>query len=715
MASQPGTTQTTTQPTNQLNVSTNTHTLYTDYARKLRKANEDIAQTGKYLDPASPHYLPTYIANLEALQASATPPEGIGQKLATMRSNLVSYQARAAAARQVLAEYPAKLKALEQANAVFSAPPEKQDEYLYVLDEESCEASCINWEAVAANPGQELVAAVQQVRFQGKQDIALTGEKQTDAVRVWNHHVLVDGLCISDQRCYTDAHRDAIQLIPPALGKHEGGKYIRLADQMAGTVMENVTVQGCQVVAPHGPLQGIFASDGMQRNLKLLGNDISTCGSHSISVAGLLEGGEISGNILREVAGGEMPRISLYPARIGGNMADDGVVCILSFAAEADKPAMAYGSVAVQQPNRLLRANGTETIAPVDDMRTLLPDNFLKLGVGLTDFHYHAYLDDYSRLTLGEYRLHDPWGAQQMQAWLTLRVQEFTQGREANHPLGQPGSEQQTIGERFLKPALQAMQDGSVEQIRLVDLEHTAIRSFAMKRLAILHGTVAPLVHIALQNRRRALTLPFLLEPQQLANVVKIAFVEANVHCAGSMQPVAGWAFSLFFDKDNIYSGHTDANGRVAMDGLPLAPYILQPADVHFSFALADAPPAANTAANSAAEAAVVLLAQSLLNDFRHKVPVVGAYLQHAPAQEPRCLRALQRHLAAVGARTEADITPKVRQDCLLAMGMGHSKREPYRQTVSILLDCPRTDQAKNGCGCLMLLGGLLGKANRKG
>ena len=562
----------------------NTHTLYTDYARRLKKANDDIAQTAKYLEPDSPNYLPTYIQQLETLKNSANPPDGIEQKIALMRDNLANYQARYTEALAVLAEYPQKISALESANQVFQAPPGKTDEYLYVMDEESCQASCVNWQAVASNPGQVLVQApVGQYRFQGRTDIELTGENQTDALRVWNNDVCVEGLCITDNRCYTEAHRDAIQLIPPALGKHEGGRYIRLADQMAGTIMRNVSVQSCQVSAPNGPLQGIFASDGMQRQLRILDNDISTQGAHSISIAGLLDGGEISGNVLRQVKGGELPQISLYPARIGGNMADDGVVCILSFTEEEGQERLAYEPVQVHKPNRVVPLEAAETDAVINDMRGLIPDSFLKLGVGLADFNYHAYLQEYSSLTLGQYCQRDPTGAEKMLEWLKLRTEEFAHGRAADNPLGLVSNEQRLIGERFLQPALQALQQGQVDNIRLVDLEYTAIRSFAMKRLAILNGRVEPLINIALLNPRREMMLKYLLSPLQLANVVSIAQLDVAAVCSGSDLPVPNLPFSLFFADNAVIRGTTDNSGRIVLRELPLGPCILRFDDPNFT------------------------------------------------------------------------------------------------------------------------------------
>lgn len=656
------------------------HTLASDYMRQLKKANEDLAQTAKYLDPQSPNYLPAYIQNLIALKNSPQPPVGIEQKIASMQANLAAYQQRAANAQQVLAEYPAKLQALAAANELFLAPSEKQSEYLYMLDEESCQASCTNWDEFAATP-QYLLFSGQLAVFKGKDNIQLTSPEQTDAVRVWTNNVVVDGLMISDQRSYTEAHRDAIQLIPPALGRREGDQYLRLADQMAGTIMENVTVQNCQISAPNGPLQGIFASDGMQRQLCIRDNLIATKGTHSISLAGVLEGCEISGNVLQEVAGGELPKINLYPARIGGNIADDGVVCILGFANEPKQRALDYAPITVQRPNQIKRVDGTQTEACINDMRRSIPDSFMRLGVGLTEFRYHAYLASYSSLTLGQYRQFDPFGAQQLEVWLQTRVQEFTQGRPENHPLGSVGTEQKTIGEKFLQPALKVLQMRSAENIRLVDLDHSPIRSFAMKRLAIMHAQVQPLVHLGLINRRRELALKFLLEVQQLNNLVRSAYLDARVLMAGKGQVAANLTFNLFFDAANYYTATTNAQGELSLGQLPLGACIVLPADPKWSLSLASLkqplkrPSLVHVASG---------LAQGLLNDLRRKTPILEAYLTHFPAREGQFSAKLAAYLHSQGVTSNTLLSESIRRDCLSLLGVCSSQTEGNRRAAVV-------------------------------
>lgn len=648
------------------------HTLASDYMRQLKKANEDLAQTNKYLDPQSPHYLPAYIQNLYALKNSAQPPADIEQKITTMQANLAAYQQRAAKAQEVLAEYPAKLQALMAANELFLAPSDKQSEYLYMLDEESSQASTINWEEFAAAP-QNLLFSGQLAVFKGKDNIQLTSPEQTDAVRVWTNNVVVDGLVISDQRTYTDAHRDAIQLIPPALGRREGDQYIRLADQMAGTIMENVTVQNCQIHAPNGPLQGIFASDGMQRQLCIRDNRIATKGAHSISLAGVLDSCEISGNVLQEVAGGELPKINLYPARIGGNIAEDGVVCILGFANELKQQVLDYAPITVERPNQVKRLDGSQSEALVNDMRRSIPDNFMRLGIGLTEFRYHAYLSQYSSLNLGQYRQVDPFGAEQMEVWLQTRIQEFTQGRPENHPLGAVGAEQRTIAEKFLQPALNVLKARSAEQVRLVDLDHSPIRSFAMKRLAIRQAQVQPLMHLGLGNQRRELTLKFLLEPMQLNNLVKTAYFAARVFVTGTGQAAANLAFKVFFDPANYYTATTNAQGELSLGQLPFGACVVLPADPQWNLSLASLKQPLRQPNLVHASSG---LAQGLLNDLRRKTPVLEAYLTSFPEQTVVFSGKLAAYLYSLNITNNTMLSERIRSDCLALLGVLTSQRE---------------------------------------
>ena len=45
----------------------NTQTAFANYARIIKKANEDLQNVKKYLDSSSPNYYPTYIAKLKEI------------------------------------------------------------------------------------------------------------------------------------------------------------------------------------------------------------------------------------------------------------------------------------------------------------------------------------------------------------------------------------------------------------------------------------------------------------------------------------------------------------------------------------------------------------------------------------------------------------------------------------------------------------------------
>jgi len=678
-----------------------THTQYNHHARQLQKANEAITQTNKYLLPDSPHYLPNYIETLETLLAAGNASPEINDKLATAKTNLANYSKRADEALVVIANHPALLAKLEADNDIYLTPPEKQDECLYIMDGETCKSSGINWNAVVKNLGEDITENESaNFVFKGKQDIELTGDHQTDALRVWQHNVTVEDLKIIDNRTYTDAHRDAVQLIPPPIFDTVNGVYVRMADQMAGAILENTTISGCEISAPFGPLQGIFASDGLQRNLTISHNDIGTCGAHAISISGLLDGGKITDNTLRELPGGQRPTISLYPARIGGNMADDGVISILSFAGSKTLCPMQYGEVEAYG-NVLIDQAGNHHPLDIDDARNLIPHTLLKLAIGLQDFDYHRYLGDYSTLTLGQYKQHDAFGAEQMMQWLTLRKKEFTEGREQGNPLGAVSNEQKMIGERFLIPALEALKNGSADDIRLVDLEYTAIRSFAMKRLAIMQGTVDPLIDIALGNERRDMMLRFFLTPEQRSDKVKLAYIDATVICVDNQQPVPSLPYTLLFGPEDVYTGTTNAEGVISHDELPLGPCILTLNNPKFNAVPTDAPTPYGA---GIIDPTLSNLATTLLNDCANKLPIVKAWLTFDADNQATGEQNIARHLTSIGASANTPVTNELRQQCMAVLGICASHQALFRTNTTLRVTCPQPNANTNNKGCLFAI-----------
>jgi hypothetical protein len=99
-------------------------------------------------------------------------------------------------------------------------------------------------------------------------------------------------------------HRDAIQLIPPA---YDG------INRYTGSILADTTIQD-NIIASTAKLQGIFATDGAFKNLKIINNKISTAGEHKICILGMLTG-EMTGNTDLD---GNALQIKIQPMRLGG-------------------------------------------------------------------------------------------------------------------------------------------------------------------------------------------------------------------------------------------------------------------------------------------------------------------------------------------------------------------------------------------------------------
>jgi hypothetical protein len=569
----------------------NTQTAFANYARIIKKANEDLQNVKKYLDSSSPNYYPTYIAKLREIKASANPPADIDTKIATAETNYATYQATENKARTDITAAEPLMRSCVNAGDYWAAQPAKVDEFLYILDKESCESKCIDWLAIAATcnkPGWGSVlpttAGCPPYSFKSR-SVTYSSATQTDAVRIWNNNCVLDGLTITDNRVYTDAHRDAIQLIPPPQYKSvtdSAGKVTlqKLADQMAGTILDSSTVKNCVVKGSYSPLQGIFMSDGLAKNLLVTGNDVMVRGAHAISLAGVLSG-SITNNKVREVSdskGVVTPRIRLFPLRIGGNMADDGVICILNFATGTS---VSYNTVTTSN-NTLIKADGTSQAINVEDFRNQLPDEFLKIGAGLSNFNYDNYFAQYSSWTVQDFKTKDSWGYNQMVAWLNLRIQEYSSGtREAGSPLPAPSSEQSTTVLPFLRAAKSAI-DGNTSAFlntRLADLQETAIRSFAMKRIAVKNGTVVTLFNLgATINPRRQAMLKWVLESNNFNNMVAtLGDIDIIINDKDLGIPLVGEPYTLTLSTDSTknYTGITDESGRIYVPNIPFGDYLL--------------------------------------------------------------------------------------------------------------------------------------------
>ena len=432
---------------------------------------------------------------------------------------------------QIYQEVQPQLKALEVNEEEFSAPDNKRNEYLYIIDTETAGFLCKKADKEKNCP----------ITFANK-SIELK-DKQTDAVRVWRNNVNIDKLVIRDNRSDIEtAHRDGIQLIPPPKYREEtdaAGKTVQIkeADQMAGMVLENTTITNCDILAPKAALQGIFSSDGMCRNLKVDQVKVGTQGGHAISISGVLTGCEFSNIKLYQQTDfsdehpAPIPEIALFPVRIGGNMADDGMLYILDFKKGSGHE---YGSF-IDSNNKLYRAGSNQAeITNVKDYRKIIPERFKTMSCGLTDFNYSKYINEYSTWTLADFKRELPDAYQQMKAWIDRRLSEYSKGGEREIeiilvngeevPIQLPKiSPEQTSHKKFgvldmLTTAQRKLneQDPAWLNTRLPDLQETAIRSFTMKCIAIRNGTVAPLYDLGKYgNALRKAYLRFILNDKQ--------------------------------------------------------------------------------------------------------------------------------------------------------------------------------------------------------
>lgn len=361
--------------------------------------------------------------------------------------------------------------------------------------------------------------------------IELVG-KQEDAVRICQIGYYARNLDIRDSRLYKAAHHDAIQLIPPKTT--DKNRRLRIGtqeqdwvtgDQMTGTVLENVTVEGCSIRSPFSPLQGIFAGDGLFNNLNLLGNHIQTAGDHSITINGLLSG-QISDNILQAV-NDNPPVIRLYPARIGGNLAEEGLVYILGFADERSRgPKLQYGPITLRD-NHLTGMPGKQAVEIIDS-RSRIPDTHRLLSLGLKQFRYHAFMERFSNLTFGEYRQQNSGkDFARLKIWLEDRITEYGSGKRIltdGLPVIPSQDERRTQILPLLRRALaNAINSHALDHVSLSNFPETPVRAFTAKQLALRYGEIQPLealeatdkTRLQRMGKRREATLKYLLPAGQ--------------------------------------------------------------------------------------------------------------------------------------------------------------------------------------------------------
>lgn len=196
---------------------------------------------------------------------------------------------------------------------------------------------------------------------------------------------------------YADmAHRDAIQLIP--------------TDQFAGGELENLVITSNRI-SSIGKLQGIFASDGIFRNLTITFNILDTQSDHKITLNGLVgQDNHIEGN--RDHRGDLVP-VQLNPIRLGGNLAT-GNVWILSVVAE-DQDQYGYGYINIGGDI----GSGADPYQHIQDQRGVAQNRDRANGdVNLLDFPMSEYKRLVQTMTLMELVDKNPAMNIEMEAWL---------------------------------------------------------------------------------------------------------------------------------------------------------------------------------------------------------------------------------------------------------------------------------------------------------
>jgi hypothetical protein len=193
-------------------------------------------------------------------------------------------------------------------------------------------------------------------------------------------------------------------------------------------------------------------------------------------------------------ASDSIPQIKLFPGRLGGNMADDGIIYILSFAPNSE---YRYGEVK-NSGNRYFDLNKQSLSDQFSDERDQIPAVHSQIALGLRNFDYKHYIETYSLWTVADYQSNDPVGFRRLKAWLEQRIKEYETSERIeldreNHPiLPKPTEEQQTHVINTLRPALALLNNSTDDFLstRIADLQSMPIRSFIIKRLAVREGEV---------------------------------------------------------------------------------------------------------------------------------------------------------------------------------------------------------------------------------
>lgn len=575
----------------------NVPTWYAHFGRQWQLALDNQRIYRRYVDDSyvgdDKAFIPTYIDDLnKALEYhkaenNTNEIEELTAKIENAETNYPIYTAKYESGLANEPFFDAILVELEQNNDVYKTV--KYDEAQYIVDVES--AALYNY--------RQDPSVNSTVGFLRNKEVNMTTENAVDATRIWSNGSGIINCTINDLREYNEAHRDGIQLIPPPQQDDtregtDGGPW-RMGDQTVGASLFDARVEGNKINAPLATMQGVFGSDGFFGNMSFRNNSIITQGYHFITLNGFMSG-NISGNVL-ESTGVYPPKIYMNSGRVGGNIADDGMVSILSF----NDSKYSYDKPVVDSPNTAIM-DGVRTEVEIQDNRGIIPCEFKKLAVGMDNFRFTEYYDYYNNLTVGEYKVRHPKEYQNMQTWLLQRIDEYDPAdpRVGLMPYMPDASNEQIYSIRpILQFAYDNLMDGSIDHYRIPELLETAIRSFVTKQIALMFGDIQPLSDIGeIFNIRRQNYLKFLLDDSyfdvnnMIVNVSacpgekgydidtedsrNIDFIDIETNA-----PRVGIQYKLTNkDTGSVTYGYTNSSGTVDFTAMQQADYTLDIIDM---------------------------------------------------------------------------------------------------------------------------------------
>ena len=288
----------------------------------------------------------------------------------------------------------------------------------------------------------------------------------------------------------------------------------------AGSVLDNVALCNTQI-NDDSAFSGMLTADCWYRDLKIADNVFLLRNKKSIGINGVLSGGAFCNNKLAQL-GEDQLLINLYPARVGRNVAEDGLLYILSFKADG---AYQYGEFSVM--DNYLHANDQPADVCVADLRGMIPATFSHCAAGLANFDYQTFHRQFVGWTVRDFQARDAAGYTRLYDWLERREDEYRSGIRTDEALSPPTHQQRALGTGTLIDKLaqariaMSRNQADFRELRLVELPHAPLRSFIMKRLALRNADLVLLSDLRERNAYRQACLQFLLPTKAFRHLTK--------------------------------------------------------------------------------------------------------------------------------------------------------------------------------------------------